>query len=204
MLQVRGIFPFVIFFTKTNYNSWHSEGHAEKWWCISHSQLLIYISFIYTHPRISEHEWVSYWQSLTDCFSVSQFLKIRICLSGITNKYPLSSILNYSKLCLTQYQVYRFTKHTVSAKIWQKCKSLNIFNSSLGVKVLYPSPPETQERLPYVLLFWFGIFLAAVPWVLCDLPVSPHFLALFYANWFCNNIVPLRAVPQTTRRANFT
>ena len=125
--KLAAFFHLLFFFTKTNYNSWHLEGHAEKWWwCISHSHYLFNLSFIYTHPRISAHEWVSYWQSPQ---TVSQFLKIRICLSGITDKYPLSSILNYSKLCLTQYQVYRFTKHTVSAKIWQKCKFWNIFKS---------------------------------------------------------------------------
>ena len=96
------------------------------------SYILNYLfrSVFYLHS--SSHFWA--WMSLlltkpTDWFPVSQFLKIRICLSGITGKYPLSSILNYSKLCLTQYQVYRFTKHTVSAKIWQKCKFVNILNS---------------------------------------------------------------------------
>ena len=71
----------------------------------------------------------------------------------------------------------------------KNANSKNIFNSGWGVKVLYHKTPKPGERLPHVLQLPSEIFivlvwhsLVAVPRVLCDLPVSPHFLALFYAN----------------------
>lgn len=62
-------------------------------------------------------------------------------------------------------------------------------NLARALKFYIQVPQAPRERLPHVLqlpseifivLVWY--ILVAVPRVLCDLPVSPHFLALFYAN----------------------